>query len=251
MTFLRLTFVLWLFFLFVGPIHGMEENDLEVSLLAPKTPRGKRMSIPPTDLLALDLSANYNTSSTDRRLDDCERARFRVNGNELYMTGEIGGGIIRRLFRKLRRNPQVDTLVLERVWGSCNDDIMVRLGRRIHNRGLKTRIPNNGLVASGGTDLFLAGVERTIGDNACLGIHEWCCYNGKTPAELPSDHPEHDFYIEYYQDIEYSHPVDFYWLGIHAAPPDGMHWMTLTELREFDMATHARYGSGRCQRNDE
>ena len=53
------------------------------------------------------------------------------------------------------------------------DDVNLLASREIRNRGIATHIAKDGMVASGGTDMFLAGAKRTIEIGAKLGVHSW------------------------------------------------------------------------------
>ncbi len=54
-------------------------------------------------------------------------------------------------------------------------------------------------------------------------------------ADLPRDDPEHAPYLEYFAAIGIS--PDFYWFTLEAAPPDGIHYLTPTEMVEFGVVT--------------
>ncbi|NQY15671.1 MAG: alpha/beta hydrolase, partial [Henriciella sp.] len=82
--------------------------------------------------------------------------------------------------------------------------------------------------------LFLAGVNRKIEDGACVGIHSWNDHElpqGMTPLDLPSDHEEHQIYLEYYEFIGID--PDFYWYTLEIADAQSMHWMQRDEFDDF------------------
>jgi len=191
-----------------------------------------------------------------RRLEnDCSPATFRVNGKEVIMNGEIVTGTEHRLFKLLEKHPKVDTLVLQNVPGSCDDTAMIKLGKRVHRSGLKTLLPSDGFVASGGSDLLLAGVERHVDSNGCIGIHSWCC-DDRTDnvADLPVDDSVHQPYIEYYKSVGYSpqKAAYIYWLTITSAPSGGMHYLTPREVSGPTFGFENVHNSpGRCHMEDE
>ena len=49
------------------------------------------------------------------------------------------------------------------------------------------------------------------------------------------DHPEHQKYIRYYEEMDI--PAEFYWYTLRAAPSDDMHWMSAEEQRRYKIAT--------------
>ena len=70
-------------------------------------------------------------------------------------------------------NPLVDTFVLKAIPGTLNTAVSLNAGRAIRAAGLNTIVPSGGAVASGGTDLFLAGVVRIVEAGGRVGVHEW------------------------------------------------------------------------------
>ncbi len=162
---------------------------------------------------------------------------FSSDGTHIVAVGDIDGGTAGR-FRQIRAaHPEARTLVLEYVGGSVNDQANLRFSRQVRSAGFKTVVPSGGLVASGGTDLFLAGVERTLQAGACVGVHSWSGGDGREGRFVPTDDPEHAEYVAFYQDLGID-PA-FYWYTLAAAPSDGMHWMTLGEARRFGLTTEA------------
>ena len=161
-------------------------------------------------------------------------AEFEVTGEVAIMRGVIGARTPARVLELAVVHPQVRTLVLAELPGSIDDVANVRAGRYIRQLGLDTHVPGGGEVASGGTDLFLAGNRRTAAPDARFGIHSW----GGGPVEateLPRDHEQHRLYLDYYEDMGI--PAAFYWRTLSAAPPEDIHWMTEEELERFGFFT--------------
>lgn len=167
---------------------------------------------------------------------------FVAQDTRIIATGTIDHTTLDAFEEFLAENPQADTLVLQYIEGSVDDDANVIFSRAVHAEGFDTVVPSDGMVASGGTDLFLAGCKRTLQPGACVGVHSWSG-SGIVATELPEVDPEHERYLDYFQDIG----VDkkFYWYTLEAAPSDDMHWMTAAEADRFDMTSHAapRLGS--------
>lgn len=159
---------------------------------------------------------------------------FVVQGDEIVASGAIDHTTLSAFEEITAANPEIKTLVLQNIEGSVDDDANVVFSRVVRDEGFDTVVPSNGLVASGGTDLFLAGNRRTLEPGACVGVHSWGG-GGYVAANLPENHPEHDRYLNYFNDIG----VDpaFYWFTLDAASEDEMHWMSAEEANRFKMAT--------------
>ena len=90
------------------------------------------------------------------------------------------------------------------------------------------------MVASGGTDLFLAGAKRILEPGACVGVHSWS--DGfRDGQDAPKDAPIHQEYLDFYKAIG----IDgaFYWYTLDVASADEMHWMSASEAKSFAMTT--------------
>jgi Ca2+-binding EF-hand superfamily protein len=166
-------------------------------------------------------------------------ADFEVTGEVAIMRGVIGARTPARVLELALVHPEVRTLVLVELPGSIDDVANVRAGRYIRQLGLDTHVPAGGEVASGGTDLFLAGNRRSAGPDARFGIHSW----GGGPVvatDLPRDHEQHRLYLDYYEEM--GTPAEFYWRTLSAAPAEGIHWMTAEELERFGFFTDGTTG---------
>lgn len=139
--------------------------------------------------------------------------------------------------RARRDHPEIKVLVMQFVPGSDDDNDYMDAAWKLHRDGFTTVIPSDGLVASGGTDFFLAGKRRIIEPGACVGVHSW--EDGGPPAyqatDLPRDHEDHQDFLSFFNAIGVS--AEFYWFTISAAPADGMHWMSPAEINRFQMSS--------------
>ncbi len=93
-------------------------------------------------------------------------------------------------------------------------------------------------IASGGVDLFCAGKKRIVEKGAKIGIHSWCCLNYLSAAEIPKDHPAHQYQIAYFTmclgaDIG----PDFYFHTLTSAPFNGIHWMSDADIQKWTVST--------------
>lgn len=175
------------------------------------------------------------------------------NGDHFVAEGVIDGSTPRVVRRALRANPEIKTIVLQYVPGSANDEANLKASRMLREHKMTTIVPAGGLVASGGTDMFLAGLERKVGSGACLGVHSWSAggANSETQGrDVPRDDPQHQLYLSYYEEMGIA-PA-FYWYTLEAADADNIHYMTNDEILEHEMATesiegHDEASSESCQ----
>ena len=162
---------------------------------------------------------------------------FTPEGDALRLQGVIDARALDAFDEALAANPNVNRLIFDFVPGSADDESNLMLARRVRELELSTIIPESGLTASGGTDLFLAGVKRSISSSACVGVHTWGDDSVGIGSEVPKDHPIHQMYLAYYQDMDI--PASFYWFTLDAAGPDDSHWMSVGEIESYRMTTEA------------
>ncbi len=153
----------------------------------------------------------------------------------MYMKGVIYDNTLNDIKKILNNNPEITTLVMEDVPGSINDEINLLASREIRKRNINTYLPENGIVASGGTDMFLAGKKRHVHPTAKLGVHSWSG-GDKEALDYPKDDEVHKPYLDYYKEMQI--PTDFYWYTLEEAPANEMHWMTINEIEHYQIITH-------------
>lgn len=159
---------------------------------------------------------------------------FRSEGDRLIVTGAIDGTTLERFREARKAHPDATVLVLQNIPGSIDDDANLVFSRAVHDAGMTTLVPANGMVASGGTDLFVAGKERILEEGACVGVHSWG--DGVEEGDKASrDHPLHQQYLDFYDALQI--PQEFYWFTLEAAPASGIHWMTAAETAQYKMTT--------------
>lgn len=166
--------------------------------------------------------------------DDYEIARFDAVDGELVMNGVISSSTPIDLRTALDENPKIKRIVMVDVPGSDDDYANLEAGRIVHERGLTTVIPSNGIIASGGTDFFLAGKKRVVVKGARIGVHSWSAED-YTALDLSKSDEEHEKYLKYYKSIGID-PL-FYWYTLEAAPPEDVHWMTDSEMKRYKVGT--------------
>ncbi|MDE2773488.1 MAG: hypothetical protein OXI46_07260 [Gemmatimonadota bacterium] len=204
--------------------------DLAAPDLAARTGR----DLPP-DQLGQSVAEHLVSGDFDEPVG--EGLVMEVRGDLLFAKGVVSGNSRREAVALLNGSPSVRTLVLTSVPGSVDDETNLALARALRNARMTTYVPRKAFVASGGTDLLLAGVRRLVECGAHVGVHSWAFgpFNGN---ELPHDDPRHRFYLDYYRDIGI--PETFYWFTLEAAPTDSIHWMTEDEMVFYGVYTHFR-----------
>lgn len=140
----------------------------------------------------------------------------------------------------LDAHPDIKTIVTEFLPGSIDDEANLVASRLIHQAGMTTIVPEGGYIASGGTDMFLAGTDRRVEDGACIGVHSWAevgLFSTTDGRDVPQDDAAHQEYVDFYTDIDIN--PDFYWFTLQAADADNMHYVSKADMANFGMVTGA------------
>ncbi|MEM7277481.1 MAG: alpha/beta hydrolase [Pseudomonadota bacterium] len=166
-----------------------------------------------------------------------ETTEFQVQGEQLMMNGIINSKTPGQLAAILESNKSLQEIVLLDVPGSVDDEANLEAARMVRAAGLNTRLLSSSEIASGGTDFFLAGAERHIANGARLGVHSWAD-GAKEGKDFPRSDPSHQLYLDYYREMGI--PSSFYWFTLESAPADDIHWMSASELAQYNMATGSR-----------
>lgn len=159
-------------------------------------------------------------------------------GEVAWLEGEIETRSLADFGHFMVRNPDTRLLILYDVPGSGDDITNIALSARIRALGLDTYAPGDSFIASGGVDLFLAGVEKTIDCGAQLGVHSWQAGDGVEGSELPRTDPDHRLYLDYYRSIGVADA--FYWYTLEAASAADIHIMSDAEIAQHGLATTKR-----------
>lgn len=113
-------------------------------------------------------------------------AKFRQEGNTLYVLGDIENGFAEELAAVVASNPAIETVALGSGGGSVYDAL--RAGQMIRALGLDTTLANNCYSAC--PLVFLGGVRRTIwSPYPVLGFHQMYTLSGGSLSPLA---PEYD-----------------------------------------------------------
>lgn len=159
---------------------------------------------------------------------------IRVANEQAFITGTLGTEFYLQLSELIAQNPSVNTLVLENIQGSINDAINMHSGRLVRDAKLTTLMPADGEAHSGGVDLFAAGYKRLYQAGGKLGVHSWCCVDGKHAGELSKDHEAHGAQLTYVREMLGAElGPEFYFYTLEAAPFNGIHLMTQAEIDKY------------------
>lgn len=180
--------------------------------------------------VAADCAGDFDISETE-----ATPAQFEIDGTRAIMRGVIDSNIADQIETLLDKHPEVRTLVIAYSPGSDDDDANLEAGLMVNEAQLATCVPEGGEISSGAVDLFLAGSVRVIGEDAWVGVHSWSDEDGIEGRNLPADDPEHEPYLDYFEQIGVDE--DFYWFTLDVASADGMHNMTDVERQEYELET--------------
>ena len=159
---------------------------------------------------------------------------FKVVGNTAYGFGTTDDRSLGVMRQFLKKNPNVDTLVLKQMPGTQDADINLRIARLIRKHGLRTHLHADSFIASGAVDLFLAGKERSMECGAQIGVHSWQSDLGFSPQDVGWD-TQQRHHENFLRDMGIN-PA-FYEFTRAAAPPEGLYILKPDDIERFDLLT--------------
>ncbi len=165
--------------------------------------------------------------------------KFRVKDNIAYGYGGTDDRSVAAVKKLMQDHPYVDTLVFKKMPGTSDADMNLRLARDIRRRGLNTHIESNSMIASGAVDLFLAGKQRTMECGALIGVHSWSVSGARSTIRISPQDMGTDRRQKYHEDFLTDMGIDpaFYAFTRAAAEPENIHYMSMDEIRRFDLLT--------------
>lgn len=139
----------------------------------------------------------------------------------------------------LRAFPGVRQIDMIECPGSEDDDANLTLARMVRKAGISTHVPATGSIRSGGVELFMAGVKRSIAPGAEIGVHSWQDSDGLEATDYAANDPVHTPYISFYRDMGLSDEQAraFYDFTNSAASFDDVHYMSAAEVARFGLLT--------------
>ncbi|MFK7936242.1 MAG: hypothetical protein AB8G22_22195, partial [Saprospiraceae bacterium] len=157
-----------------------------------------------------------------------------VDDNTVEMDGEISSSTLEDFEDLMKDYPEIDQIIMKEVPGSSNDEVNLLVSQKVHDNNIATHLADDGLIASGGVDFFLAGTTRTKGSNTMIGVHSWSDGTSEA-ADFPRGNAEHQPYIDYYISVGFSQTAaeEFYYFTINAAPAASIYYMTEAEIEQY------------------
>ncbi len=220
-----------------GDVIVLTPDGNELTANAPLFDQGEDESI-----LASGSLVDGSGTSTDFSFElrfGVGNSSFELDGNRAIVRGDLGSHTYDQVQYLIDTHPEIDTLVLQDIGGSVNDEVNVQTGRLVRGAGYTTYVPADGEIYSGGVDLFAAGAVRIAEPGAVIGVHSWCCgADGETADVIPQDDPAHQHQIDYFTlMLGPELGPAFYFFTLQAAPFDGIDPMTPAELDFFDVVS--------------
>ncbi len=186
--------------------------------------------------IILAVACSSSNSSANRK-----SGIFKVleDDTTVEMDGDITTSSLDDFKKLLNEFPKIKQITIINCGGSLDDEANLKLSKLVHDKKIGTHVADNGMIASGGVDFFLAGVKRTIGKNVQIGVHSWSGEK-EVATDFPKGHENHLEYINYYKSIGLTQKQaeDFYYFTIYSAPADGIHIMTEKEIETYNMITN-------------
>ena len=160
--------------------------------------------------------------------------RFKTKGDTAYVNGTTFSNSYIHAKAFLDENPQVRTLVLQRMPGTKDSFNNLRIARMIRERGINTHLQKRSVIASGAVDLFISGAERTLDCGAMIGVHSWSVGKFISPKDMGRDDARiiHENFLS-----DMGIDPSFYVFTREAAEPESMHFMTRSEIERFGLLT--------------
>lgn len=156
--------------------------------------------------------------------------------NTVEMDGTIGSSTLNDFNALVAAFPNIKTINIKNCGGSSDDEVNLQVSAKVHQLGINTHLMDNGLIASGGVDFFLAGIKRSKGNNTMIGVHSWAG-GGQEATDFPVGHANHLPYINYYVSVGFTQEQAeaFYYFTINAAPASDIHYMTDAEIAQYNI----------------
>ncbi len=188
-------------------------------------------------ILAFAIITTISCGENDNSTPETTFGIFTVlDDNTVEMNGDINSSTLRNFENLVNEYPSISQIEIREVPGSLDDEINLQFSKKVHDSNIAIHLLDNGIIASGGVDFFLAGVRRTKGINTMIGVHSWAGEN-ETATDFPEGHANHLPYINYYISIGFTQQEaeDFYYFTINAAPASSIHYMTESEIEQYGL----------------
>lgn len=177
----------------------------------------------------LDCVGSHDIPATAYVAETKREAKFRVQGDVLYVLGDIVPGFSEDFAAQIASNPNIDTVALGSAGGSVYDAL--KAGQMIRTLGLNTMLSNNCYSAC--PLVFLGGVKRMIwSPYPTLGFHQMYTSNGDAASPVDSGYKAIKEYV-----VSMGAEPKFVVSAMFAAAPSDMFEPTLQSLCDSSVAT--------------
>jgi len=158
--------------------------------------------------------------------------RFEVSGTSASVYGRTDSNSHNLVKDFVRKNPQVDRLILQAMPGTQDMNTNRRVVMDIRAAGLATHVPADGRIASGAVDWFIAGSPRTIECGAMIGVHSWGTKIGERgdKALYDGQYRTQRWFLN-----KMGVDPDFYEFTRSAAGPDDIYWLSVDEMLRYGL----------------
>jgi len=160
--------------------------------------------------------------------------RIFVDGDTAVLSGVTNKISYREMKRFLRKNPQIEHLVLGDMPGTVNSASNLRIARLIRKNGLTTHLRRDSRIASGAVDLFISGTKRTMECGALIGVHSWGLPGNLSPNDMGRD-DSRSIHEKFLKDMGVD--PSFYVFTRDAAEPEEIYVLKSDEIIRFGLLT--------------
>ncbi len=160
----------------------------------------------------------------------------------IIQNGDLGIKDFNAMVDITKNYPNIKEIRLKNIGGSLSQ-LTTQTGLLLRKHGLNTKVltVNKGDdtdIASGGVDLFTAGVLRNIDKGSKLGVHSWSSNEEGKEIQAKdyakNDKAHHDQILYFTTMLGFEKGYDFYFFTINVAFGDNMHTMTLKEIEKYN-----------------
>ncbi len=160
------------------------------------------------------------------------------NDTTLFVNGDMGSRVSKQFQKVIEKYPNIRMVKFGECPGSRDDESLFEAAKILRNHNMNTHLPFDGVIESGAVDLFLSGIVRTREPGGKIGVHAWSSGN-REATDYPVGHSSHQIYIDHY--VFCGYPVAdaeaLYYFIINAAPADDIHFMSESEIDQFNLIT--------------
>ncbi len=160
----------------------------------------------------------------------------------IIQNGDLGIKDFNSILDITTNYPNIKEIRLKNIDGSLSQ-LTTQTGLLLRKHGLNTKVlqtvaGDDTDIASGGVDLFTAGVLRNIEDGSKLGVHSWSSNEDGKEIQAKdyakNDKAHHDQILYFSTMLGFEKGYEFYFFTINVAFDDNMHTMTLKEIEKYN-----------------